>query len=327
MGSMTIEELANARLNELGSIGIVGVISEDGDKIELKNLSSVNKKYIQDNIRYGFIEEEGKLFVKTQFPDKPLGQTCEGLSFQAGENPEKLKNEQARNHYSKLQRVYDSISIERREKIQSIFKSVMKEFGYQDSDQIKRDMEAEDFGFSKRLYEKFGAMSVVPQQVKEYDNPNDVVIYSGARDVQDKISRLKNGEYPFTSQSTFGFGYYFSDDLYTPRVYAKRDEKNIMEVRLDASARVIDKKDLDALIPTLLDGVEETAETKTIRELLKLPEFSTLACLCSGHDCMAVDSNYKVGEKYYIPVNLSCLKISGQPLYMKTGSQSEGTQE
>ena len=34
-----------------------------------------------------------------------------------------------------------------------------------------------------------------------------------------------------------------------------------MEVRLDSTSMVIDKKDLDALIPTLLDGVEETAET------------------------------------------------------------------
>ena len=320
---MSIEELLAGRLAELKSIGVLGVPSDNGERIELQNLTDTNKKYIQENIRYGFVEEDGKLFVKTNFPDKPLGFTCDGLAFQPGIDPELIDDENAKKRYQGLQNIYNGLTPARREKIQGIFRSVMREFGYQNSDQVKQSVDMEEYDFAKKLYEKFGVMSVAPQQVREYDNKEDIVIYSGARDVADKITRLQNGEYPFTNQSTFGFGYYFSDDLYTPRIYAKKDENNIMEVRLDSTSKVIDKKDLDALIPTLLDGVEETAETQEIREILKMPEFSSLACLCSGHDCMVADSNYKMGEKYYIPVNLSCLKMSRQPLYIKAGNQFE----
>ena len=321
MGDMVlqkVEEMLPIRLSELQEIGLVGVPTSDGTLIELVNLSDRNINYINEHKNYGFKVDGGKFFMQTIFPDKPQGQTCWGLSFQPDSDLKLISNKSSRAKYLQNCEIYNQVSVIDKLKIKDIFSETMASFGYTDVEQIKDDISKENFDFAKELYNKFDMIDKIPQTVNDYNDNSGIVIYSGARDVGDKIERLKKGEYPFTNQSTFGFGYYFSDGLYTPRIYSNKVDENIIEARLDSSAKVINKRDLDCMIPMLFDDMQTSEKYGYIAEILQLPEFETLATRVVNCDCLQVASNYKVGETYYIPANLSSVVLSKEPLFTKS---------
>lgn len=322
---MDLKELATERLKELQSIGIQGVISEDYSMIELVNLSAKNIEYIENNIFFGFAKDEsGKYFLRTKFADRPLGQTCWGLSFQQGFDAEQILDDVSKADYQRRIQILEGATKEKKLHILKTILSSIQAFGYTSIEDIKNDFQNRNFDFARHLFDEFGISGKKPKQVKNYDSAEDVVIFSGTTNAEEKIKRLKAGEYPFTDQSTFGFGYYFSDSLYTPMIYSQKSKENIIEARLDSSSRVFSEDDLEFVRPVLFEGLEDFKQVEVVNQILAFPEFKTLLCAVLGGDCLKAKSTYKVGETFYIPVNLECVKLTELPVLEEANASQKG---
>ncbi len=312
-----IEAMLPLRLSELQEIGILGVPVNQGELIELTNLTERNIEYIKNTPYYGFQIKDGKYYLQTIFPDRPIGHTCKGLSFQQLYGDISfITDEDSKAEYLKLDCIYWGISPVDKIEIKDKITKVLNEFNYQNIEQVEQSINSGNFEFVRALYAEFGMCDKKPQLVEKYAEDEGIVIYSGTRDVNDKIERLKNGEYPFTDQSTFGFGYYFSDDLHTPIRYANKVKENIIEARINPNARILTGKQLERILPMLFDNMPQKSSWDLVSKVLQIPELCTLATTVLQHDCLQVSSNYKVGETYYIPTNLEMVTMSNDPLYV-----------
>ena len=254
--------------------------------------------------------------MQTVFPDRPIGHTCKGLSFQPQVDVTLLTDEDSKTEYLKLDHIYKSISPINKMQIKDTILNALNQFGFQTALEVQDIINDGNFDFARALYSEFGMCDKKPQLVEKYAEDEGIVIYSGTRDVNDKIERLKSGEYPFTDQSTFGFGYYFSDDLYTPIRYADKIKENIIEARINPTAKILTGKQLERILPMLFDNMPQDEKWDLTREVLQIPELSTLATTVLGYDCLQVPSNYKMGETYYLPTNLDVVTMSNKPLYV-----------
>ena len=306
------------RISELEAIGIIGVPANEGELIELTNLTERNIDYINNNTNFGFKIENGKYYMLTIFSDRPIGHTCEGLSFQPNVDVSLITNEESKAEYLKRDVIYKNVSTIRKMEIKDVVLGLMQKYNYTSASQVEEAIRSGDFRFATELYTAFGMCNQKPQSVEKYSKNDGVVIYSGARDVNDKIGRLRNGNYPFTEQSTFGFGYYFSDSLYTPRKYAEKIEENIIEARLDPSANVITGNQLNSILPMMFDNMPQNDDWKLVSEVLQIPELCTLGATLLNCDCLTVNGNYGAAETYYIPTNLDKVTLSNEPLYVNS---------
>ena len=310
-----VEAMLPLRLIELQEVGIIGLPTENGELIELTNLTARNIKYIENNPNYGFKIEDGKYYLQTIFPDRPIGHTCNGLSFQPGVDISLFTDEDSCVEYLKLDNIYRQISPTYKLQIRDSIVRCLNNFNYRSVADVENAIYNRNFDFARALYSEFEMCDKKPQIVEKYTDEG-IAIFSGARDVSDKIARLRSGDYPFTEQSTFGFGYYFSDSLHTPIRYANKIKENIIEARIDKTAKILTDKQLERVVPMLFDDMPTDPRWELASEVLQIPEFRTLATTALQHDCLQVPGNYGEQEMYYIPTNLDKVTMSNEPLFV-----------
>ncbi len=300
------------RAKELIAIGITAK-PFNSKLIELTNLSNINKKYIEADERYGFkiLKENGekRYFLQVEFPDRPFGYTCTGLTFQFIDDKELVFEAEVEEEYFKVEEVAKRALKIDKEQVKNKVLEVMDKCGVESSLQISHMYQDDDYTFAYELYKEFGIIGRKPQIVQKNKNAEqDLVIYSGARDAKEKVKRLANGEYPFTNQSTFGFGYYFSDELTTPMIYSNKSKQNIIKAYLSSDSEVLDRDDLNRVKSLFLDKSYERAQE------LDGEEYLTLLTHILGYDVLRTKSNYGYGdENYYLPVNLEKIILEQQP--------------